>query len=161
MKLKSELAKKYNAPMSGTGWYRDGEVMRIKKTATALRKAGHLMPAERVAEYRAFLHAYLKLSDDEEIKDEHFDSIGALEPLVRTSEYKTHGQTVIEHLTTPELLTEFIKMWRKHFIDTMQPQFISELWGIDRGKSELRSMKKGRHGASSNSTSSDSIQENT
>lgn len=49
---------------------------------------------------------------------------------------KTAGQMMVEKLEDYE---EFIIMWRKHFVDTMKPNFLSPHWKYDR---KLRAERK-------------------
>ncbi|MFW5847766.1 MAG: hypothetical protein ACOCVF_02490 [bacterium] len=42
-----------------------------------------------------------------------------------------HGMLLVSKLDTEEKLEEFIKRWRKHFIDTMNPPYMPIGWSID------------------------------
>jgi len=42
-----------------------------------------------------------------------------------------HGYHVVQKLDTDEKLIEFIKLWRQHFIDTMNPKYMPEGWSVD------------------------------
>ena len=42
-----------------------------------------------------------------------------------------HGYHVVLKLDTEEKIEEFVKLWRKHFIDTMNPQFMPVGWSVD------------------------------
>ena len=42
-----------------------------------------------------------------------------------------HGYDVVQKLDTEEKMVEFVKLWRKHFIDTMKPEFMPIGWSID------------------------------
>jgi hypothetical protein len=42
-----------------------------------------------------------------------------------------HGYHVVQKLDTEEKIEDFVKLWRNHFIDTMQPQFMPYGWSID------------------------------
>lgn len=142
MKLKAEISVKYNAPMNGVGWHHDKEKGRAKKTAHALLVASDKMPPARILECRTLLAEYFHLEDASKVTDNHVQMAMDIDPVIRTEEFKTHGELVVSRLTSQELLTDFIHMWRKHFLETMQPQHIHELWEVDRGKSELRSHEK-------------------
>jgi hypothetical protein len=49
-----------------------------------------------------------------------------------------HGYHVVSKLDTHEKLEEFVKMWRTHFIETMEPQYMPVGWSVDfRVKVEL------------------------
>jgi hypothetical protein len=144
-KLKAELAEKYDAPVNGKGWYFDNDIGKLKKSAKALQTAADKMPPARVTEIKHLLLTYLNKKVDEPLSDVEIETIAQLDPVIRTAQYMTHGEAVVSCLNTPELLTEFIQMWRKHFLETMQPQFVHPEWGVERGKGELRAIsKKGR-----------------
>jgi len=42
-----------------------------------------------------------------------------------------HGYHVVKQLDSEEKIKNFVKLWRNHFIDTMQPQFMPIGWSID------------------------------
>jgi hypothetical protein len=42
-----------------------------------------------------------------------------------------HGYHVVQKLDTEEKIMEFVKLWRNHFIDTMQPKYMPNGWSID------------------------------
>lgn len=42
-----------------------------------------------------------------------------------------HGYHVVQKLDTEEKIMSFVKLWRKHFIDTTNPQFMPNGWSID------------------------------
>jgi exonuclease 3'-5' domain-containing protein 2 len=42
-----------------------------------------------------------------------------------------HGYHVVKQLDTEEKIEEFVKLWRNHFIKTMQPQFMPYGWSVD------------------------------
>lgn len=144
MKLKNELAKKYDAPVNGKGWYHDGQLGQVKKAGKALLTCSAVMPAPRIAELQSLIRNHFNYPDTHVLTQEDLLAASEIEPLIKTANYLSHGQAVVSCLSTPDLLTDFIQMWRKHFVDTMQPQYLHPLWLIDRGKSEFRSVVKQR-----------------
>jgi len=42
-----------------------------------------------------------------------------------------HGYHVVKQLDTEEKIEDFVKLWRKHFVDTMNPQFMPNGWSIN------------------------------
>lgn len=42
-----------------------------------------------------------------------------------------HGYLVVQKLDTDEKMTEFIKLWRQHFIETMNPKYMPKGWSIN------------------------------
>jgi len=42
-----------------------------------------------------------------------------------------HGYHLVQKLDTEEKIIDFVKLWRKHFINTMKPKFMPTGWSID------------------------------
>ena len=42
-----------------------------------------------------------------------------------------HGYHVVSKLDTEEKIEEFVKLWRNHFIETMQPKYMPLGWSVD------------------------------
>jgi hypothetical protein len=42
-----------------------------------------------------------------------------------------HGYHVVQKLDTEDKIEEFVKLWRNHFVDTMQPLFMPTGWSVD------------------------------
>jgi len=42
-----------------------------------------------------------------------------------------HGYRIVQKLDTEEKIMEFVKLWRNHFIDMMQPEFMPHGWSVD------------------------------
>ena len=43
----------------------------------------------------------------------------------------THGEEVVKKLDSEEKIEEFIMIFRKHFLTSMDPQFLPKEWAID------------------------------
>lgn len=48
-------------------------------------------------------------------------------------DYIPHGQRVVDYFTLKENggLTVLERIWRQHFLDTMKPKYLPELWSVD------------------------------
>jgi len=63
------------------------------------------------------------------IKNKHSTEINEFK---KNNRYQyDHGYHVIQKLDTEEKIEDFVKLWRKHFIDTMQPKYMPYGWSID------------------------------
>jgi len=49
----------------------------------------------------------------------------------RHKKYYDHGFHLVAKLDTDEKIQEFVRLWRQHFIDTMNPQFMPKGWSIN------------------------------
>ena len=46
-------------------------------------------------------------------------------------DHKSHEALVVEQLTSPKLLNQFIIKWRRHFIETMKPKHLPPGWKVE------------------------------
>jgi len=63
------------------------------------------------------------------VKDVHFNETEAFKAEYRQT--YDHGYHVVQKLDTEEKIEDFVKLWRNHFIDTMQPLYMPTGWSID------------------------------
>jgi hypothetical protein len=83
-----------------------------------LRKNGHVIPLEAQAKMRARLRGLLGIPDDQETP----------ETVARPTKVPSLGRFLMSKITDHFGL---IKMWRKHFVETMQPRYLPRGWTID------------------------------
>jgi len=50
---------------------------------------------------------------------------------IPTKRQNLHGKILIDKMGGEEVIPEFIKMWREHFVDTMKPKYLPKNWSID------------------------------
>eukprot|EP00826_Nyctotherus_ovalis_P055987 TRINITY_DN7492_c0_g1_i11.p2 TRINITY_DN7492_c0_g1~~TRINITY_DN7492_c0_g1_i11.p2 ORF type:complete len:123 (+),score=17.33 TRINITY_DN7492_c0_g1_i11:95-463(+) len=60
------------------------------------------------------------------ITDEELETIAALKQL--PSEEYSHGEIVVSHI---EDIGNFIRMWRKRFLDNLNPKFLPKGWSVN------------------------------
>lgn len=63
------------------------------------------------------------------VADQSFNAVDEFKKNHRI--YYDHGYHVVKQLDTQKKMTKFIKLWRKHFINTMNPKFMPKGWSID------------------------------
>ena len=129
-RVKEKLAVEHGIPMTGTGWYCDKVVVKLKKHASALQNHWDQIPPARREELLQTLRDYYQRDD---ITAEDMEQAGSLEAIVRTEDFAQHGPTVVAKISeTYGSMEAFVKMWRQHFLQTMDPQFLPEHWSVDR-----------------------------
>lgn len=123
--LKKVIASEYNIPVHGTGGIRDERVCRARTAAGALINHRDKMPPARIEELMNRVRDYYGKYDitEEDLQEANVLSYLSLE------NYVYHGQYVVERLHDIE---SFVKRWRKHFIDTMQPKHLPDGWDMGR-----------------------------
>jgi hypothetical protein len=97
----------------------------IKLSKILLNDMSHI-PEDRINQIRTEFTKYsgITLLTDETI----------LEFCKRNKDVKvrTHGDMVIEEVIKQDKLFEFTVMWRQHFLDIMNPQYMPQYWNINR-----------------------------
>ncbi|XP_064602350.1 exonuclease 3'-5' domain-containing protein 2-like isoform X1 [Liolophura sinensis] len=135
--LRQQLADRCDAPLdSGTGtrMRQDSDLHKVKSAAKALKQSRDKLPADRreVLEHTVKTH-FGVMSLTEELLEKALD----LDTRIYNSKYVPHGQKVVEYIRQREGLVSFEKMWRQHFLDTMNPQFLPLYWSVDHNHERL------------------------
>ncbi len=148
-KLKIELANEYDAPLEGMG-YVGSQVdnRRFQSAVHALFRFQEQIPPARIDELRKMIvkgaseideptrRLYLRFP---RLRYLFFDRLFTREQLgeaarpiyAKADDFKTHGHLVTDQLDD-DGLHEFVKRWRKHFLDGMKPQFMPDHWDMNR-----------------------------
>ncbi|BFZ58399.1 hypothetical protein PYCC9005_005461 [Savitreella phatthalungensis] len=125
-KVKNKLVERYAAPRDGVGWIRH-DVSAIRSAASALLNWADRIPEGRLQEYRARLERHY----GGEVTENRLQEASALQVAVKGPRYKDHGLLVVEQLNDADDLDEFVRMWRRHFIECMSPAFLSTTWSTE------------------------------
>ena len=59
---------------------------------------------------------------------------------LQNSEFSPHAELVVRAVREEggrQGLLEFQRRWRQHFLDTMNPRFLPELWSVDHNPHQL------------------------
>lgn len=124
-KVKLELAEQYDYPVHGVGGELDPVALKVVKTAIALYRHGHVIPEPRKSFLLAILQDY---KEQEEINDKDIEELANLS-VYNGETWVSHGDYVVSQIDDPQ---EFVEMWREHFIESMQPQYLPEHWDLQR-----------------------------
>ena len=104
----------------------------VRSAAKALLKNKGQIPDERVMELKSILSEYYGVQEvDETVCKRGMN----LESNVLNEGYIPHGKKVVDFFMKEHNgekgIVELEKMWRKHFLDTMRPQFLPPLWSVE------------------------------
>lgn len=95
------------------------------------------IPQQRVNELQQLIRDYYGVQD---INEAILDLAVNLETRIKNDSFCDHGLKVVQHTIENEGLLAFERMWRQHFLDTMQPAYLPVLWSVDHSHSELINM---------------------
>lgn len=126
IKLKRQLAKKYNAPLECETKIRTDLSLVVKYSKLLMDKPCDL-PYSR------------KKQIIKTIRDYH-GLVGKLRQVILTYAYvdlsksktESHGLIVVNEQIKNNALQKFVEMWRKHFIKSTNPIFMPKYWNIKR-----------------------------
>jgi exonuclease 3'-5' domain-containing protein 2 len=139
--LRRQLTQICNAPMStqegGKKSVENPKLKALRNAARALLNNADKIPEVRKRELRERLVDHVPGSTAEEIPE---DILRELADMPVTEEYKdflSHAERVVKYFTANGGLVELEKMWRRHFLDTMKPRFLPNLWSVDHNVQRL------------------------
>jgi hypothetical protein len=125
-KLKTQLGEEYGYPVTMSRFTHNTKLGRVMKHASAILLHKHEMPVER---YELLLKTVQEYYGKTDISEEEIREAAAINPIEETYGFIFHGDYVAAHIKD---LPAFIIKWRKHFVDTMKPQFMPTGWEINR-----------------------------
>jgi len=123
-KLKQKLADKYGFALNRHE-IKD-EIHTAIKLSKVLLNVPVNIPADRLEQIR---EAFIKSSGIIHVTEQSI-----LDFCLKHKEHKarTHGDMIIEQVKKEGKLFEFVQMWRQHFLDTTNPQFMPQHWSVNR-----------------------------
>jgi len=104
----------------------DLHLIGIAKKANALVRYRDKMPLKRIKELEAVIKNHL---GKEELTEEDVKAVQACDPrFCFPSEGDRFGKQLVDKISN---IPEFIILWRKHFVDTMNPQHLPKFWDVE------------------------------
>ena len=125
--LRNELAEKYDAPSDGIGLTVNKPLMRAQRAFNTLDKYLHLIPWSKK---KCLMDRVGKFFDREfdHISNTEITMMMSLPVVMKSDDYKTHGQLVIEKT---EDIEGFTSMWRSYFLTSMEPEHLPRGWCVN------------------------------
>ncbi len=128
--LKQRFANVYKVPLNGVYNPEEEALNWAGPRARALREHGHEMPPER----RIFLLARIaevlgrEPSEDDLLTLSRRVADKSNRRKMGRALTQRHGQMVMDKVTDQE---KFVKLWRRHFVRTMNPRFLPQGWDAE------------------------------
>lgn len=107
---------------------------KVKSAATALFTNGPKIPKSRCEELKKIIADYYGVST---VTDELIEEARNIGTSLLNTAFVSHGQKVYEYFCEHGGLMQFEKMWRQHFLDTMNPQFLPDMWSVEHNHKRL------------------------
>lgn len=136
LKIRRMLEEKCNAPIIQLPDYDDEhrKFKTIRSSARALLKNKNLIPEARIKELSSVIEEEYpnKIIDDEFLKE--LLAQNEPEPIQKMI---SHGEIVVDYYAKNGGIVELEIVFRKHFLDTMNPQHLPSLWNINHNANRL------------------------
>lgn len=131
---KNILVQRYDAPLSGRGWLKVPEHARVWNAAAALLRYKRDIPAQRIAQLEDIIMAFYGLQSKSDVTEAVLTQCLELKAMDKGPDFQEHGALVISAMQREEGeagFARFVKFWRRHFLETMQPRYLSPHWSVD------------------------------
>ncbi|XP_070534607.1 exonuclease 3'-5' domain-containing protein 2-like [Ptychodera flava] len=145
--MRKKMADKYDAPLpnqENSRFHDDPIKVKVRSAARALKFNKHKLPDERLAELVKTVQDFLSVDT---LTDELIEECITLDAKISNDDYISHGEQVVRLVSQSNGgLLEFEKQWRRHFVNTMEPKFLPELWSINHRDTDAEEYSKRKHG---------------
>ncbi|XP_043653979.1 exonuclease 3'-5' domain-containing protein 2 [Drosophila teissieri] len=140
LRVRSKLADQCEAPFKhedgSVKFHDDPQLKRVQSAGKALLHHGAKIPAAKKAEMQQTLLDYY--TDQTDITEELLQQAANVEYRVENTDYCQHGERVVQQYRDNfGGLVELERLWREHFLHTMQPRFLPELWNVNHNADRL------------------------
>eukprot|EP00092_Neocalanus_flemingeri_P045105 GFUD01050253.1.p1 GENE.GFUD01050253.1~~GFUD01050253.1.p1 ORF type:complete len:571 (+),score=175.73 GFUD01050253.1:246-1958(+) len=131
--LRKRLSEECSAPIGTETDVKLRENWELKKVRSAGRalqanRRKQCIPQNRLEELHETLLDHYQV---EEITEEIVDRAASANFLEENGDYVPHSRAVVQHFLERGGLLQLEVTWRKHFLRTMEPAFLPDLWSID------------------------------
>ena len=131
--LRKRLSEECSAPIgteTDVKLRENVELKRVRSSGRALQanRARQCIPQNRLQELEEALLEHYQV---EELTDEIVDRAAKASFLVENGDYVPHSRAVVQHFLERGGLLQLEVTWRKHFLQSMKPAFLPDLWSVD------------------------------
>lgn len=125
--LKKVIATKYGIAVDGKPAVVNKPALKARNAALTLLQHRPRIPQDRTEHLLDYLRAYFSKQDITE--DDIVVASRLPAAVTRIEDQVLPGKYIVERL---EDIAGFVKMWRQHFVTTMQPRHLPVGWGVER-----------------------------
>ncbi|XP_026726629.1 exonuclease 3'-5' domain-containing protein 2 [Trichoplusia ni] len=139
--VRERLAALCHAPL-GTAqrgkFTEDSVGKRIKSAARALlyQSRRNVLPEARRKELEEFLLQHYP--DQVEVTEELLQDAANIQTIVENTQFESHGEKVVDYFLKGDGLLRLEEIWREHFLKSMEPRHMPELWSVKHNEERLR-----------------------
>lgn len=127
--MRESLSNLCCAPLDNPKAKEVPELKEVRSAARALHMNTNSIPQERIEQLRNIICQHLSIGC-EELNADILQELKDIPCVTEQENYTPHGLRVVQHFQATESVERLEQMWRQHFIDTMQPAHLPELWSV-------------------------------
>ncbi|KAH8294988.1 hypothetical protein KR018_004907 [Drosophila ironensis] len=140
LRVKNKLAAQCDAPFKHCDgmvkYHEDQELKRVQSAGRALLQHGDKIPAAKVAAMQQTLLDFF--TEYPTVTEDLLRQAADVDYRVENANYCQHGERVVQRYRDQfGGLVELERIWREHFLHTMQPQFLPKLWSVNHNADRL------------------------
>jgi len=110
----------------------DRQLHKVKSCATALLRHRHKLPAEKIYDYENLLRNHFQLNLHEVLTKGILKKAAELETSQPNPVYVPASEVIVAAMCQDEAgIESFVKGWRMHFLETMEPQYLPKGWSVN------------------------------
>ncbi|XP_054715998.1 exonuclease 3'-5' domain-containing protein 2-like [Uloborus diversus] len=134
-RMRMKLEELCDAPLMKNNRFKvNPELSKVKSAAKALLLSGDKIPDARKSELEKVILDHYEV---DAMSAELLDKANNIDAFDLNEEFIPHGLKVYQYFCKNGGLLEFEKMWRQHFLDTMQPKFLPYMWSVEHNHKRL------------------------
>uniref|UniRef100_A0A1E1WP01 Exonuclease 3'-5' domain-containing protein 2 n=1 Tax=Pectinophora gossypiella TaxID=13191 RepID=A0A1E1WP01_PECGO len=141
--VRERLAQLCGAPLAASQnhvkYTEDADCRKIRSAARALlqKSRKHVLPEERRRQLENILLQHYPEQD--EVTEELLEEAANIQVVFDNPDYECHGQKVVEYYLQREGgLLQLEQLWREHFLTSMKPRYMPQLWSVKHNEERLR-----------------------
>lgn len=127
--LKKDIATRVGVPIEGRGWIKHPEHRRVQLACSALESFRHKIPDARIQELEATVRTFFRLEGNQPVDERIYEQARQLPVLTKSDDFVEHGEYVVSQMTEGEI-DDFVRSWRRHFLEHANPRFLSPTWRV-------------------------------
>jgi len=129
-----EIEDSHRPPGSKPQYETDHVLYHMRSCALALLRFKEQLPENKRTEYEAMVRRHLKIdeSSDVDLTPDQLQEAIDVEYRIENPDWVPGAVLVVEALNgDEEKIERFVRDWRRHFLQTMGPRFLTKGWGVD------------------------------
>lgn len=105
---------------------------KVKSCSLALLKWRNKLPPATIDEYEALVRSHFELTPEDDLSTSILQQASELETEIPNPDYVPAAEVIVDAFCrSDDDIESFVKGWRNHFVETMQPGFLPKGWSVD------------------------------